>query len=479
MNATTINANNIRNLSPEGSPSAAAGAPTPSRTQAGIIALEDLLKSRIKDCSPVGTSTLSKLNEEKSAHYALIYDNQQSFANYLQAEYGGTTFNNPDDFDTHVDDFLTQKALYESQNNDAIKNYSKFSTIMKQIEVIDEGNYHTVEKNIHPAGRMKTPFCTDVLSVEKQGIHNSGSDCWINAPLISLRDIYHSLDKEGKKALLAKINENTTSTSSASSSTKTNSPLAAFLEGKYDATTPAAAQLLRLDVLRILNHYNDLNTGNVLTEKPLEKCINNINEQGNSKDQADYLDMFPYLSKSLHIEGKVEHHTLFCNDDHSNSLRLENILAEHNPKDCYAFELNRSDNSGGSSSSTTGINKISINGLTDNLKLHGNKYMPASIICHLTDGEDKGHFINIFSRKKLDGTDQWYATSNHKTEAINLESEMMKDDKKVKLDISFSEKDPSSGSASTSEGPTTWKDFIALRAVNVTYVKENTTGAAE
>jgi hypothetical protein len=40
------------------------------------------------------------------------------------------------------------------------------------------------------------------------------------------------------------------------------------------------------------------------------------------------------------------------------------------------------------------------------------------------------------------------------------------------ISISFSANDPSSSSSSASEDKTTWKDFIALKAVNVTYVKD-------
>ncbi len=460
-------------------PPVAGSASTSSRTQAGEMTLEKLLRHKIADCSPIENSELGSLNQEKSQHYALIYDNQESFISYLNKKCVNTTLNNTDDLDTHVDDFLLEKALCESLPEDN-KKTREFSDIMKNIEVIDEKAYFAVKPDIHPAGRIKSPFCTDVLSVEKQGIHNSNTDCWINVPLISLRDIYHSLDEEGKKALLAKINENTTSTSSGTSSTKTNSPLAAFLEGKYDATTPAAAQLLRLDVLRILNHYNDPKTGNVLSDKTLEKCINSINPEGKSTGQLDYRDMFRYLSKSLNIEDKVEHKTLICEKDTSHPLKLTNIVAianndpptASNLKDCYAFELNRSDDSGGSSSSTTGINKISIEGLTDNLDLHDNNYMPASIICHTTDGINSGHFINIFSRKDSDNNLKWYATSNEKTEAIDLEKAMTEDNKKGNLSISFGAEDPSSSSGSTAVDTTTWKQFIALKAVHVTYVKD-------
>lgn len=446
-------------------PPVAAGAPTPSRTQAGTMNLKDWLEHKMTVCPSSEPSPLNLLNQHKLQHYALIYENQQSFTNYLNEKSGNTTLNNPDDFDTHVDDFLLEKTLYESQSKNH-KNLSRFSNIMKDIEIIDETSYYSVDKNIHPAGRIKTPFYTYVLSVEKQGIHNSNTDCWINAPLMSLRDIYRSLDEDGKKALLDKIN-----------SINKNSPLAAFLEGKYDATTPAAAQLLRLDVLRILNHYKSTIT---TSDRDLQKCINSINPEGKSTEQLDYGYMFSSLSKSLHIEDKVENKLLFCQKNTSNPLKLEHIVSMvyNTPptadklKDCYAFELNRSDDSRGVRPSAI----VSIDGLTDNLKLHSTTYMPASIICHTTDGItngiSSGHFVNIFSRKNSDGADQWYATSDQKTEKIDLDSAMTKDNKKDNLSISFGAEDPYSSSGSPPEDKTTWKQFIALTAVHVTYVKD-------
>ncbi len=450
----TLVGNNESVSSPMGSPSAvttsrppaAADAPTPSRTQAGTMTLEALLKSRIKDCSPVGTSPLNSLNQEKSQHYALIYKNQQSFTSYLQAKYGSTTFNNPHDFDTHVSDFLAETV----QGMTLDEGYNPFQ---KTDEEVSNAIKNEKYKNV-----------AEPLPVKQQGIHNEKNACCMNAPLMCVRDMFLGLSEEEQKKILKKLID-------------THQTVALFLQGKYDATTKEEANELRLDLKNIIKEYKTRNS--IPDENPDEESINALhiathNIMNAIKDDGSVITQSNLGSVALLATAiGVDQDILFVKTLINNNKDMQDILK--NVNDELSNEASSSLDLSSSNLTQFSVrldarnvnDKHEINNITDTIE----SFRPTNIVCFLGD-TNKGHFINIFSRKDSGNKLKWYATNDQKTEEIDLKQAMTEDDKQKNLSISFGAENLSSSSGSTAVDTTTWKQFIALRAVNVTYVKD-------
>ena len=456
--------NNTSMQSSEGSPSAVTTSPPPaaavaphSHTQAGTMTLEALLKSRIEDCSPVGTSPLNSLNEQKLQYYALIYDNQQSFTNYLQQKYGSTKFNELDALDDHVSDFLvatiqgmTSEADYKPCNNEK-EHKAQVSNAIKNEKY----------KNV-----------AEPLPVKQQGIHNEKNACCMNAPLMCVRDMFLGLSEEEQKKILENL-------------TNKHPTLALFLQGKYDATTKIEANKLRLDLKNIITEYKKQE--NIPDKDPdnesfdplhiaTHNIIDTIKNDGSVTTQSN-LGSVALLATAIGVNQDirfVKKHGFKGNEKMQDILKNKDQNDELSNEAFSSLDLSSSDLTQ-FSVRLDGRNfnyKHKINNITDTIE----SFRPTNIVCFLGD-KDKGHFINIFSRKDSSRKDsdnklKWYATNDQKTEEIDLDKAMTEDDKKKNLNISFSAEDPSLSPGSTAVDTTTWKEFIALTAVNVTYVKD-------
>ncbi|MFZ4116612.1 MAG: ubiquitin carboxyl-terminal hydrolase [Chthoniobacterales bacterium] len=179
-----------------------------------------------------------------------LYKKQQEF---IKKQYGHYT-------DDLAEQYATQesKATYEA---DMLKEMG---------ETGNKKGWSTTELATQEPAELLKFFSKNPLPIEEQGISNSGVDCYLNSALQSSRDLFHTAfrNKQEQQVALAALKKK--------SPYGSNSPLAAFLEGKFDARDPQAAGLLRREVRQLIEATGD---GQEISE--------NINPTGNSRAQCD------------------------------------------------------------------------------------------------------------------------------------------------------------------------------------------------
>lgn len=260
-------------------------------------------------------------------------------------------------------------------------------------------------------------FSKDLLPIEKQGISNQGNNCYLNAALISLKDMFRHLRDKNKP--LTYIREQyskqyPTLNFLQDSEYPKDSPLTAFLQNCFDVTDRDSACLLRLEVKNIL-----FNSG----EEKHKQLASQIDKNGNVRSQGDALDPLAYLSEAIGIDTHIHHLHEFQSENpekNDSSTNITSILTNskleisEDEQQQFTIILNKDV-----------TNRIRVTGISDPINVSGStknvssSFQPSTIICHLANSRNSGHYITISS---VDN--QWYVTSNHETKKISLEDEI-------------------------------------------------------
>ncbi len=172
-----------------------------------------------------------------------------------------------------------------------IKESSSKEDIMKAawLRSFRVGQENSVDiTNVDVEEIVRAAFSEDPVSLDRQGLHNNEANCFLNSAVQCLRDNIENLSKEQKEEIISNIRKefllHLPEDQRDSCLAELGSPLAAFLEKRFDANTPAAAGLLRQEIYRLIKNSNSKN--------PLarDEMIKNIDyEAGTSRIRSDPL----------------------------------------------------------------------------------------------------------------------------------------------------------------------------------------------
>jgi len=168
-------------------------------------------------------------------------------------------------------------------------------------------------------------FLEQPASIERQGLHNSGVDCYLNSGLQCLRDHVANLPPGDKDLLLESIQhryqENLTPAQRNFYRAAFGSPLAAFLEYKFDGSNHLAASFLRKEIQGIMEQLATSGQRSSAAAREIAESIDP--ETGRSLQQCD---MSEFLTAIMEYTGTsrtlLEEKDTYLTGPLANQLRL-------------------------------------------------------------------------------------------------------------------------------------------------------------
>lgn len=138
--------------------------------------------------------------------------------------------------------------------------------------------------------------------IEHQGLHNSGVDCYLSSALQCLRRHFSSLPQGTQQVVLASLQDKykshlDTLPRAEDNITTVNSPLIAFLEGKFDGQNHFAAAFLRKEVQRVMQELSQSERNPSAAATEIAGSIDLTT--GNSQQQCDTSEALVALMEYL------------------------------------------------------------------------------------------------------------------------------------------------------------------------------------
>ena len=144
-------------------------------------------------------------------------------------------------------------------------------------------------------------FLEQPAPIQNQGLRNSGVDCYLSSALQCLRNHVANLPSEKQEELLTSLRtkylENLSPEQGNSPLSAFGSPLAAFLEKKFDGRNAFAAAFLRKEVHNIMERLSELPVNPSAAATEIADSINPIT--GNSRQQCDTSEALVALMEHL------------------------------------------------------------------------------------------------------------------------------------------------------------------------------------
>jgi hypothetical protein len=306
---------------------------------------------------------------------------------------------------------------------------------------------------------VHSAFLMPPHSIEEQGLGNGGVDCYLSSALQCLRDRFSMLPPQQQREIIHSLEKKYVASSTAHktelSLLQQGSPLAAFLEYKFDGRNVTAAAFLRREIKGLLA---DVDNGDA---REVANIIHS--ETGNSLNQYDATQAMNGLIEALEIpqyrlkqmiiedipnygpissEGPDENVSLWVFSGISqDTTTLQNIIAgevQSQRNDGAVIHKYLSDPP--PESLTISLSRFAFHTDRGSIKLttplletmepvtfryyqeaasesHEAFYTPSSIICHYGEGSaNSGHYVTY--RKQ---NDQWYLLNDSTTTPVDLD----------------------------------------------------------